>query len=112
MNPVPVDGWTKNIIQKFIDFFETDSVKSTVRTKILVPILNHILKKIFPYIILICVMFALLLLAVLITLGVIVFQMRSNYFDIKKLYFYHHNYLFYVKYLLPFIVSDKNTYIA
>jgi hypothetical protein len=47
------------------------------------PILNHILKKIFPYIILICVMFALLLLAVLITLGVIVFQMRSGNIDIK-----------------------------
>ena len=86
MNPpisVDANGWTKNIIQKFINFFETDSVKSTVRTKIIDPILNHILKKIFPYIILICVMFALLLLAVLITLGVIVFQMRSSYFDIK-----------------------------
>jgi hypothetical protein len=84
MNPVSdIQGWTQNIMQKSIDFFETESVKTTVRTKVLDPILNHILKKIFPYIILICVMFALLLLAVLITLGVIVFQMRSSYFDIK-----------------------------
>lgn len=85
MNPVSFDmnKWTQNIMQKSIDFFETESVKTTVRTKVIDPILNHILKKIFPYIILICVMFALLLLAVLITLGVIVFQMRSSYFDIK-----------------------------
>ena len=72
-----------NVMNKMVEIFEKDSVQTTVKSRILDPILNHILKKIFPYIILICVMFALLLLAVLITLGVIIFQMRSGNIDIK-----------------------------
>jgi len=71
-------------VQKLINFFDKESIQTTVKSKILDPILNHILKKIFPYIILICVMFALLLLAVLITLGVIVFQIRAGNIDIKS----------------------------
>jgi ABC-type antimicrobial peptide transport system permease subunit len=80
---VHMDKWGQNLMQKWIEFFEKDTIQTTIKSKMLDPILNHILKKIFPYIILICVMFALLLLAVLITLGVIVFQMRSGNIDIK-----------------------------
>jgi len=75
--------WSQGILQKIIEFFNKDTVQLTIKSKMLDPILNHILKKIFPYIILICVMFALLLLAVLITLGVIVFQIRAGNIDIK-----------------------------
>ena len=80
---VDMNKWSQSLMQKWIEFFEKDSIQMTIKSKMLDPILNHILKKIFPYIILICVMFALLLLAVLITLGVIVFQMRSGNIDIK-----------------------------
>jgi hypothetical protein len=76
--------WSQGLVQKLINFFDKESIQTTVKSKILDPILNHILKKIFPYIILICVMFALLLLAVLITLGVIVFQIRAGNIDIKS----------------------------
>jgi len=75
--------WSHSLIKKSLEFFEKESVQAGIKSKVIDPILNHILKKIFPYIILICVMFALLLLAVLITLGVIVFQMRAGYIDIK-----------------------------
>lgn len=71
------------IMHKVVEFFDKDSVKTAIRSKMIDPILNHILKRIFPYIILICIMFVLLLLAVLITLGVIIFQMRSANIDIK-----------------------------
>jgi hypothetical protein len=77
------DKWGQGLMQKMIELYEKESVQITIKSKMLDPILNHILKKIFPYIILICVMFALLLLAVLITLGVIIFQMRSGHIDIK-----------------------------
>jgi len=78
-----INKWSQGILQKIIEFFNKDTVQITIKSKMLDPILNHILKKIFPYIILICVMFALLLLAVLITLGVIVFQIRAGNIDIK-----------------------------
>ena len=70
--------WTEKLAEKWIQYFERESVQKSVRSKIIDPILNHILKQVFPYIMLICVMFVLLLLAVLITLGTILFQFRAN----------------------------------
>ena len=83
MDKTDTDKWSQNIIQKIMNYIEKNNVQLTIKSKLLDPILNHILKRIFPYIILICVMFDLLLLAVLITLGVIIFQMRSGGIDIK-----------------------------
>jgi ABC-type antimicrobial peptide transport system permease subunit len=76
-----INKWSNSILQKWIKYFENDTIQLTLRSKMIDPILNHILNRIFPYIILICVMFALLLLSVLITLGVNIFQMRSAHFD-------------------------------
>lgn len=74
-----INKWSNSMFDKWIQYFEKESIQTAVRSKVIDPILNHILKRIFPYIILICVMFALLLVSVLITLGVIVFQMRSGH---------------------------------
>lgn len=62
------------MFQKFMIYFEKESVRTSIQTKIIDPILSHIMKQVFPYILLICVMFVLLLFSVLITLGVILFQ--------------------------------------
>ena len=66
--------WGNQMFQKFMVYFEKESVRTAVQTKIIDPILSHILKQVFPYILLICIMFVLLLFSVLITLGVILFQ--------------------------------------
>ena len=68
--------WGAQIFQKWMVFFEKESVRKSIQVKVVDPILNHILKQVFPYILLICIMFVLLLFAVLITLGVIIFQSR------------------------------------
>lgn len=75
---IDINKWSNTMFEKWILYFEKESIQYTVRSKVIDPILNHILKRIFPYIILICVMFALLLVSVLITLGVIVFQIRTR----------------------------------
>jgi len=49
-------------------------VRRSIQDKVVDPILKYILKQIFPYILLICVMFMLLLFSVLLTLGVIIFR--------------------------------------
>ena len=67
-----------SMFQKWVAFFERESVRRSIETKVVDPILKHILKQVFPYILLICIMFVLLLFAVLITLGVVVFQYRSG----------------------------------
>ena len=71
-----MDTWSDKILYKFISYVETDNIQTILHKKLLNPILNHILKRVFPYIILICIMFVLLLLSVLITLGVILFQTK------------------------------------
>lgn len=67
-----------SMFQKWVAFFEKESVRQSIETKVVDPILKHILKQVSPYILLICIMFVLLLFAVLITLGVVVFQYRSG----------------------------------
>ena len=71
-----MDKWSDKLFQKCIAYIESERVQLTLHEKVLTPILNHVLKRVFPYIILICVMFVLLLMSVLITLGVIIFQVR------------------------------------
>jgi hypothetical protein len=71
-----MDKWSDKLFKKCISYIESDTVQLTLHEKVLTPILNHVLKRVFPYIILICVMFVLLLMSVLITLGVIIFQVR------------------------------------
>jgi len=70
--------WTEKLAEKWISYFERPTVQASIREKVVNPILNHILKRVFPYITLILIMFILLLLSVLITLGVIIFQFRSS----------------------------------
>ncbi len=72
-----VQNTADSMIQKWILYFERESVQRSIRDKVVDPILNHILKQVFPYILLICVMFVLLLFSVLITLGVILFQVHG-----------------------------------
>jgi len=66
-----------SLIQKMTAFFEKENIQMAIRNRVLDPIMDHILKRVFPYIILICVMFILLLISVLITLGAILFRIQS-----------------------------------
>jgi hypothetical protein len=66
-----------SLFQKMGAFFEKEDIQMAIRNKVLDPIMNHILKRVFPYIILICVMFILLLVSVLITLAVILFKINT-----------------------------------
>lgn len=70
--------WADTMMQKWLLYFERESVQKSIRERVVDPILNHILKQVFPYILLICIMFVLLLFSVLITLGVILFQGRGT----------------------------------
>lgn len=73
----PLPG-TNSFFNKFIKYIARDEIRSKVQNDVLDPLLNHIMKRVFPYIILTCVFFILLLLVVLLTLGIIVFQMQKT----------------------------------
>jgi hypothetical protein len=67
----------KGFLQKMIKFLGKEEIQERLKRELVDPILQHVMKRVFPYIILICVLFVLLLLVVLLTLGVIIFQLRS-----------------------------------
>ncbi len=71
-------GWSDIMTDRLAKFFEKEHIQFAIRNKILDPILNYILNKIFPYVMLICVMFMLLLISVIVTLCVMIFKFRTN----------------------------------
>ncbi len=68
---------TQKFIKKIIHFIGKEEVKEQIKGEIIDPLLNHIMKRVFPYIILSCVLFVLLLFAVLLMLGIVIFQFRG-----------------------------------
>lgn len=68
---------TTNFAQKTIQFLSRPEIQAQIQGRVLDPLLEHIMRRVYPYIILSCVLFSLLLLAVLIALGIIIFQVRS-----------------------------------
>lgn len=65
-------------MQKAIDYIRQDETRAQIQSLIIDPLLNHVMNRVFPYIILTCVLFVLLLIVILVTLGIIVMHMRSS----------------------------------
>lgn len=72
-----VSDLKQTFMKKMIHYIGKEEMKNQIKTEIIDPLLNHIMKRVFPYIILTCVLFVLLLFAVLLTLGIIIFQFRA-----------------------------------
>jgi hypothetical protein len=66
-----------SFINKMIDYLGNEQTRDRIQSDILDPLLNHIMKRIFPYIALTCVLFILLLVVVLLTLGIIISHLRN-----------------------------------
>jgi hypothetical protein len=70
--------WANSFLQKIIDYVHTDATRKQIQEMIIDPLLNHVMNRVFPYIILTCVLFVLLLIVILVTLGIIIIQIRSG----------------------------------
>jgi hypothetical protein len=69
--------WIHNLIQKIINSVQTDENKRMVQVFLLDPILNHVLDRLFPYILILCVLFVILTLMISIVL-LLVFTRLPN----------------------------------
>lgn len=67
-----------SLSQKWIEYLGRQEIHQVLQTKIIDPLFNHIMSRIMPYLVLLCALFVLLLLSVLLTLGIIVFQLRGT----------------------------------
>jgi hypothetical protein len=73
-----------SFLRKAIGFLAQDEIRQQFQLHVIDPLLQHVMKQVFPYIILTCVLFVLLLIVVMLTLGIIVFQLRGGTPEIGK----------------------------
>jgi len=66
------------LLQKIFRYINRDETRKQIQVFLVDPMLNHIMERVFPYIVLICVFFAVLLLLVVSTLVIILFQLRKG----------------------------------
>jgi len=66
------------LLQKIFRYINRDETRKQIQVFLVDPMLNHIMERVFPYIVLICVFFAILLLLVVSTLVIILFQLRKG----------------------------------
>jgi hypothetical protein len=66
------------LLQKVFRYINRDETRRQIQVFLLDPMLNHLMERMFPYILLTCVFFAILLLLVVSTLVIILFQLRKG----------------------------------
>jgi hypothetical protein len=66
------------ILDKALQFFQEPKNQERIQTQCINPLLSHILDRVFPYIILTCILFSLIFLMSLTSVGLLVFQLRQS----------------------------------
>ena len=66
-----------SILDRVVQFFQEETNRKRIQIHCIDPLLRHILDRMFPYIILTCILFSLILLMSLTTVSLLVFQMRQ-----------------------------------
>lgn len=68
MNPPPKKDWLQSILQKCIQSIQTDENKKMMQVFLIDPILNYVLDRLFPYVLILCVLFVILTIMISMTL--------------------------------------------
>jgi len=74
--PSPPGTMIQTILDKTIQFFKEPRNQERIRKECIDPLLGHILDRLFPYIILTCILFSLILLISLVSIGLLILQLR------------------------------------
>lgn len=68
----------EHFMEKGIMLLNREETRKRMQVYLIDPLLNHIMERVFPYIVLTCVLFTLLLIVVMLTFGMLVVQTRSS----------------------------------
>jgi hypothetical protein len=68
---------SNGFIQKLLQYMGKEEIRKRLHDDIVDPLLDHIMKRVFPYLLLTCILFIVVLLTVLFTLGVVIFHLRN-----------------------------------
>jgi hypothetical protein len=69
-------SWLEPFMEKAIHMINRDTTRKKLQLYLIDPLLNHVMERVFPYIVLTCVLFTLLLIFVMLTFGMLVVQQR------------------------------------
>jgi hypothetical protein len=70
----------ESFMEKGIHLLNRDDTKKKLQIFLIDPLLNHVMERVFPYIILTCVLFTLLFIVAMLTFGMMVLQTKSMFF--------------------------------
>jgi hypothetical protein len=68
----------EQLMEKSIMLLNRDETRKRLQIYLIDPLLNHIMERVFPYIVLTCVLFTLLLIVAMLTFGMLVIQTRPT----------------------------------
>jgi hypothetical protein len=69
-------SFMEQLMEKSIHMLNREDTRKKLQIYLIDPLLNHVMERVFPYIILICVLFALLLIVAMMTFGILILQHR------------------------------------
>ena len=64
----PKKEWIHTWVQKIIQAIQTDENKKMLQVFLVDPVLNHVLERLFPYVLILCVLFVVLTVMISITM--------------------------------------------
>jgi len=73
--------WIHTWVQKLLQSMQTDENKKFIHVFLVDPILNYVLERLFPYILILCVLFVILTIMISLTL-LVIFTRIPNVFDV------------------------------
>lgn len=65
-------------MEKSIHLLNRDDTRKKLQLYLIDPLLNHIMERVFPYIVLTCALFTLLLIVAMLTFGMLIVQTRPS----------------------------------
>ncbi len=67
-----------NVIEKAIQYLQKEETLKQIHHYVMDPLLNHILERVFPYIVFTCVLFSIILIVVMCTFALLLLQFRNT----------------------------------
>lgn len=68
--------WIEKIVDRTIQMLQDETLKKKIQILILQPFLQYIIELVFPYVIIICAVFGLMILMMVSILGLLVFRLQ------------------------------------
>jgi hypothetical protein len=79
MNPhSPPTKHKLNFVEKAIQYLQKEETLKQIHHYVMDPLLNHILDRVFPYIVFTCVLFTIILIVVMCTFALLLLQFRNT----------------------------------